>query len=242
MITALNVDKLRLDMGEYVLSVQALSKRSGAHRVLGRIDLDVKRGSVAALIGPAAAGKWVTLACIAGVSRPTRGRIRYFGYEVKGRPQERLARMGVVRTHQTPRPFGDMTALETVTVGALLRRPRLAQAQAHAREILALAGLGEREAQRFATLDALDRRRLELARAVATDPQLLLLDDLCAGLDEPAVSELRAIVAAVRARGVTIVATARTLDRIPAFADSVVTIDRGETAETGAHAAIDFRS
>jgi ABC-type branched-subunit amino acid transport system ATPase component len=114
MIPALNVDKLRLDMGDYVLSVQALRKRLGGRYALDRVDLDVKRGAFTALIGPAGAGKSLTLACIAGACKPTRGRVRYFGYEIRGSTQERIARVGIVRTQQTPQPFGNMTLLDTV--------------------------------------------------------------------------------------------------------------------------------
>jgi branched-chain amino acid transport system ATP-binding protein len=242
LITALNVEKLRLDMGEYVLSVQGLGKRVRGREALRRVDLDVKLGSFTALVGPAGAGKTLTLACIAGASRPTRGRVRYFGYEIRGRAQERVARMGVVRTHQTPQPFGGMSVLDTVTVGALLRKPQVRAARAHAREILALTGLTECEALRFEQLDALDRKRLELARALATEPQLLLLDDLAAGLETPAVVALGGIFTALRGRGTTVVAAARTLEHLPLSADDVVAIDRGKTAEIGADAAINLRA
>jgi branched-chain amino acid transport system ATP-binding protein len=231
LISALNVDKLRLDMGEYVLSVQALSKRVRGREALSRVDLDVKRGSFTALVGPAGAGKSLTLACIAGASRPTRGRLRYFGYEIRGRAQERVAQMGVVRTHQTPQPFGDMSVLDTVTVGALLRKPHLRAARAHAREILALTGLAERGALRFHQLDALDRKRLELSRALATEPQLLLLDDLAAGLETPAAAALGGIFTALRGRGTTVVAPARMLEHVPLIVDDVVAIDGGKTAK-----------
>jgi branched-chain amino acid transport system ATP-binding protein len=243
MIPALNVDKLRLDTGDCVLSVQAMRKRLAGRYALDRIDLDVKRGAFTALIGPAGAGKSLTLACIAGACRPTRGRVRYFGYEIRGSAQERVARIGIVRTHQMPQSFGDMTVLETVTVGALLRRPRPSRARAYAREMLELTGLAEREGRRFAELDRLDRSRLELGRALATEPQVLLLDDPTAGFDASATGAtgaIGAILTTVRARGVTVVAAARTLDGIPLIADDIVEIDRGKTAEMGAHAAANF--
>jgi branched-chain amino acid transport system ATP-binding protein len=242
MISALNVDKLRLDMGEYVLSVQALCKRVRGRKALERIDLDVKRGTFTALVGPPGAGKTLTLACIAGAAKPSRGRVRYFGYEIGRRAQERIAQMGIVRTSQTPQPFGDMTVLDTVIVGALLRRPRLGRARAYAREILALTGLSDKGGLRFAQLDALDRKRLELARALATEPQVLLLDDLAAGLEPAAVGALRAIFTTLRGRGTTVVAAARSRDQLPLIADDVVAIDRGKTAEIGADAATNVRA
>jgi branched-chain amino acid transport system ATP-binding protein len=241
MIRALNADKLRIDTGEYVLSVVDLRAQLGVHPVLERIDLDVRRGTRIALVGPAGAGKSLTLACIAGACRPAGGRIRYFGYEIRGRTQEQIARLGIVRTNQQPLPFGDMTVLDTVTVGALLRRPRLARAQAHARQMLAATGLADQATTRFAELGLLDRRRLELARAIATDPQLLLIDDIGADLDAPALAALCDIIAGMSARGMTIVAAARTLDRCPIEPDNVVAINRGKTAETGNIAALDLR-
>ncbi|MGD0474063.1 MAG: ATP-binding cassette domain-containing protein [Candidatus Velthaea sp.] len=242
MISALNVDKLRLDMGEYVLSVQGLSKRVRGRQALARIDLDVKRGAFAALVGPAGAGKSLTLACIAGAAKPSRGRVRYFGYEIRGRAQERVAQMGVVRTHQTPQAFGDMTVLDSVIVGALLRNRRVGAARERAREILALIGLAGVGGRRFAQLEPLDRKRLELARALATEPQVLLLDDLAAGLDGAGIAALRSVLGALRGRGTTVVAAARTLDQLPLIADDVVAIDRGKTAEIGADAAVNFRA
>ena len=238
MIRALNVDKLRLDTGDYILSVQALSKSVRGRTVLTCVDLDVKRGGFTALVGPSGAGKSLTLACIAGFRRPTRGRVRYFGYEIRGRRPESVVRLGIVRAAAPPQPLGGMTALESVTLGALLRRPRLARARDHAREVLVLTGLAECGDAVFAALGDLDRRRLELARALATEPQLLLLDDLFAGLDAHAAAELGAVLGEVRTRGVTLVAAARTLEEIAPTPDDVVAIDRGRTAEIGAHASV----
>jgi len=241
MIRAINVDKLRLDTGAFVLSVANMRAQAGAHTVLERIDLDVKRGTVTALIGPAGAGKSFTLACIAGAERATDGRVRYFGYEIRGRAQERIARLGIVRAGGRALPFADMTVLETITVGALLRRPRLARARTHAREIAAATRLADHLALRFSQLDDFARRRLELARALATDPQVLLADDLGADLEPAAFAELGALLANIHARGITIVAAARALDRCPLPADDIVTIERGKTAEAGDRAALTLR-
>ncbi len=242
MITALNVDKIRLDMGDYVLSVQGLRKRLAGRDVLGGVDLDVKRGAFTTLVGPAGAGKSVTLACIAGSCNATRGRIRYFGYEIRRNPEARIARMGVVRTQQTPQSFGDMTVLETVTVSAFLRRLRRDRARQHAREILTLAGLGERASARFAVLDILDCKRLELARALATDPQILLLDDIAADLDRAQIAVIGDILGAARTRGITIVAAARSFEYWTLVADTCVAIEGGRTAERGVDAASHFRA
>jgi branched-chain amino acid transport system ATP-binding protein len=239
MISALNVDKLRLDMGDYVLSVQGVSKRFGPRVALARVDFDLKRGSVTALIGPAGSGKSVALACIAGASKPSQGRVRYFGYEIRGRAQERVARMGIVRTAQRPRAFGRMSVLDTVTVGALVRRATVRRAREHAREMLQLVGLTDAAALRFEQLDEFGRRRLELARALATDPQVLLLDDLGADLEPAALGALGEMLTAVRARGTTMVLAARGLEHCPLYADSVVELQAGRTIGT-ASTAIDL--
>jgi branched-chain amino acid transport system ATP-binding protein len=211
------------------------------------VDLDVRRGAFTALVGPAGAGKSVTLACISGALKPSGGRIRYFGYEIKGRGQERVARLGVVRTHQRAELFSGLTVLETATIGALLRRPRVAHAQAHAREMLALTGLAERAAVPVDALDELDRRRLEIARALATDPQMLLLDDPWEGLDAAGSASLLALLGVVRASGTTLVAATRSLSHLPSYGraslvDDVVEIDRGKTAGLEMHAPVDLRA
>ncbi len=238
MIRALNVDKLRLDMGEYVLSVAGLRARSGLRRVLDGIDLDVKRGAAVALVGTEGAGKSLLLACIAGAVAADSGRIRYFGYEIRRRPQTRIARMGIVRTHQTGQPFGDMSVLDTVTVGAFLRRARLDRARARAQEVLAVCGLAGRADRTYSQLDDLDRKRLELARALATDPHVLLLDDLGAGLSPTASAELADTLAAVRKGALTVVAAARSVEQCPIVADDIVEIERGTTARNGAYATL----
>jgi branched-chain amino acid transport system ATP-binding protein len=241
MIRALNADKLRLETGEYVLSVQQMRAAVGARTRLERIDLDVKRGTVTVLVGPAGAGKSLTLACIAGAARVTSGRVRYFGYELRGRPQERIVRLGIVGTSARPQSFGSMSVLETVMVGALLRRPRVGRARAYALDVLARTGLTECAPLRFAQLTEVNRRRLELARALATDPQVLLVDDLAGDLEPPDAALLGALLGEVRARGVTIVGAARSLDHFPLTADTVVAIDHGRTAELGNDAALDLR-
>ncbi len=241
MISPLNVDKLRLDMGDYVLSVQALYKRLGTRQVLAGADLDVKRGTCAALVGPAGAGKSVMLACIGGALRPNRGRIRYFGYEIKGRPEVRVVRMGVARTHQSPQNFRGMSVLEAVTVGALLRHKGLSRARTHAREVLALTGLADLADVTIEALDAGVQRRAEIARALATDPQLLLLDEPIAGLGLRDTAGIIAVIAALRARGLTVVTATRSLDLLAEHVDSVVELDGGSTKRRGAYATADFR-
>ena len=241
MISPLNVDKLRLDMGDYVLSVQALHKRLGSRDVLTGADLDVKRGNCVALVGPAGAGKSVLLGCIAGALKPNRGRIRYFGYEIKGHAQERVVRMGIARTQQTPHVFRGLSVLEAVTVGALLRHKGLERARAHAREILALSGLTDASSVALEALDAGALRRVDIARAIATDPQLLLLDEPLAGLNLRDTATIVAVIAALRGRGITVVAATRGLDLLAEHVDRVVHIDAGSTQVRGSYATADIR-
>jgi branched-chain amino acid transport system ATP-binding protein len=241
-IKALNIDKLRFDMGDYVLSLQAVSVRVGGRERLRCVDLDVKRGAFAALVGSAGAGKSLTLACIAGARRAARGRVRYFGYEIRSFARERIARLGIVGTQSEPQPFGTMSVLDTVVVGALLRHPRIGKARARARDVLALTGLTERAMLPFAALGDVDRKRLEVARALATDPQVLLLDDIAAGLDRAGIDALTTLLARARTTGLTVVAAARTLDRIPGRPDAVSAIEGGRTVELPAAAPADVRA
>jgi len=230
MIRALNVDKLRLDMGEYILSVQNLRARRVGRRLLDGVDLDVRRGSCTALIGPAGAGKSLVFACIVGAAKSESGRIRYFGYELRGRAQTRIARTGVIRTQPAGATFGDMTVLDSVLVGAFLRTSLPARARAKAREALALTGLSAAAQVRADALDALDRKRLDLACALATQPQLLLLDDPAAGLSGDERVALGGVVGALSDRGITLVVAARGLDACPIRPGEIVEIERGITA------------
>ena len=210
------------------LEVRGLSKRFGSLRALDGINLDVPHGGLTALIGPNGAGKTTAFNCISGALRPSEGSIRFEGHEIAGAPYHRVARLGVVRTYQVVQPFAEMTVLDAVTVGALLRHPRVSEARAFAGETIEALGLGSKRVAIARSLTIADKKRLELARALATEPQLLLLDEVMAGLTPTecaaAVDLLRGIVA----REITIVMVEHVMEVLMPLADHVVVLATGK--------------
>lgn len=211
-----------------LLEVRGLSKRFGSLRALDEIDLDVPHGGLTALIGPNGAGKTTAFNCISGSLRPSEGSIRFEGHEIAGAPYHRVARLGVVRTYQVVQPFAEMTVLDAVTVGALLRHPRVSEARAFAGETIEALGLASKRDVVARSLTIADKKRLELARALATEPELLLLDEVMAGLTPTecagAVELLRGIVA----RGITIVMVEHVMEVLMPLADHVVVLATGK--------------
>ena len=233
MIEPMRIDQIRTEMGEYILSVRGLKKRFGSLRALDGIDIDVKRGSLTALIGPNGAGKSTAFGCIAGAMKPSGGSVRYSGYEIAGWPYYRVALRGLARTYQVVQTFADMTVLEATTVGAFLRHPTLKAAEAHARETLAFVGLDAKRDMLGRALTIADKKRLEVARALATQPQLLLLDEVMAGLTPAEAHDAVDLLRAILARGITIVMVEHVMEVLMPLAQHVVVIAAGKTIFSG---------
>jgi branched-chain amino acid transport system ATP-binding protein len=189
-----------------LLAARSISKRFGALQVLDDVTLEVTAGEAVGIVGPNGAGKTTLLDLIAGAVRADRGAVVLEGRDVGSLGAAARCRLGIGRTHQVPRPFTGMTVFENALVAASMGgRLRGGTAQEKALEALELTdmlGLGNRPAD---TLGLLDRKRLELARALATGPQLLLLDEIAGGLTEPETDDLVGHISALRARGLTIV-------------------------------------
>jgi branched-chain amino acid transport system ATP-binding protein len=216
-----------------MLAATELSKQFGALRVLESVTLEVQRGSAVGIVGPNGAGKTTLLDLLAGAIPPDHGTVAFNGREVTRLGAAARCRLGVARTHQIPRPFAGMSVFENVLVAATMGG-RLRGAAAHERSIeaLALTDMGALANRRAATLGLLDRKRLELARAVATGPSILLLDEIAGGLTEPETLELVAHITQLRGREITIVwiehvvhALLRVADRLICLADGTVIAD-----------------
>jgi branched-chain amino acid transport system ATP-binding protein len=149
-----------------LLEVRGLTKRFGSLRALDGVDLDVTEGHLTGLIGPNGAGKSTAFGCIAGALAPSAGSIRFAGREIAGVPAARAASLGIGRTYQIVQTFADMTVLEAVTVGALLRHHRLPDAIAHAVDVLDFVGLAAKRERLGRVLTIADKKRLEVARAL----------------------------------------------------------------------------
>src|SRR6478752_6282471 len=182
-------------MADALLNVEGLSKRFGGLAALTEASLSAEAGRITALIGPNGAGKTTLFAAIAGFLRPDRGRVLYAGTNITGEPPYKLARRGIARTFQIVQPFSGLTVRENTAVGAHLSRPARADALDAASEVAHAVGLGDQLDKSAASLTVAARKRLELARALATGPKLLLLDEVLAGLNP---SEIRDIVPVIR--------------------------------------------
>ena len=217
-----------------LLEVRGLAKRFGSLRALDGVGLDAQEGRLTGLIGPNGAGKSTAFGCIAGALRPSAGSVRFGGREIAGTPYHRVAALGIGRTYQIVQTFADMTVLEATTVGALLRHPRLRDAIAHAREVLAFVGLDEKRDRLGRALTIADKKRLEVARALATGPRLLLLDEVMAGLTPAEAHDAVDLLRRILARGITVLMVEHVMEILMPIADHIVVIAAGKTIFSGA--------
>jgi len=219
------------------LSLDGVTKRFGGVAALLNVSFEVVQGEVLGIIGPNGAGKTTLLNCISGVYRLDGGDIRWDGTSIAGLPPHRVARLGIGRTFQIVKPFQSMTVRENVAVGALFgsEQARLQPSAAFARadEVLEIVGLASRRSLRVSSLTIPDRKRLEVARALATRPRLLLLDEVMAGLNPVEVDEALEIVREVHRSGVTIVLIEHVMRVIIGVCERTVVLDLGQLLAQG---------
>ena len=216
-----------------MLEVRGLSKRFGGLQAVRAVDLVVPQGSITALIGPNGAGKTTTFAALAGFVRPDAGTVTFDGTDVTGWTPQRIAHAGMVRTFQITQPFAGLTVAENIRVGAFLRIARPNEAMAQARDVGTRLGLGHMLDRPAAALTVAGRKRLEVARAVATGPRLLLLDEVMAGLNPSEVVEIIALIRGVRDGGVTILLIEHVMQAVTALADRAYVLAEGALIATG---------
>ncbi|HTS94720.1 MAG TPA: ABC transporter ATP-binding protein [Stellaceae bacterium] len=216
-----------------LLEAQSVSRAFGGFLALSEATLDVEPGEIVGLIGPNGAGKSTFFNCVAGDLAPTGGKIVFDGVDVTKAPAEEHARLGIGRTFQVPATFEDMTILENVMVGAFLRHHRTRDAQAKAMEVLHLTGLEAQAQQRARSLGTPGRKRLEIARVMATEPKLLLLDEALAGLTPSEVQRAIELVRRIHATGVTIVIVEHIMEVILTLAERVLVFNQGRTIAQG---------
>jgi branched-chain amino acid transport system ATP-binding protein len=233
-----------------LLEVRGVCKSFGGLRVLTRVDLSVAKGSVHALIGPNGSGKTTLLNCVSGILAPDEGEVRFRGARIDTFRPHRRARLGLGRTFQNIRLFGDMTTLDNVLVGehcrtragllrAWLRPPfrRLSEerdARQRAEELLALMGLADRANHPANSLPLADQRRLEIARALATDPALLLLDEPAAGMTAAEKAELNKLIRQIAGNGRTVVLVEHDIALVMDVSSVVTVLNFGEKIAEGA--------
>ena len=215
------------------LVVRNLSKRFGGLRAVQDLSFAVAEGETVALIGPNGAGKTTSFHLITGYHRADGGSIIAFGRELAGLRPYDICAHGLARTFQVARPFGKMTVLANVMTGALLRDRRLAAARDRAQEAIEFVGLTIKAETPARDLTTIDQRRLELARALATEPRLLLLDEVMAGLNPAEIDQAVALVGKLKARGLTIVIVEHVMRAIMAVARHIVVLDHGQKIAEG---------
>ena len=213
--------------------VSRVVKRFGGLVAVNDVSFDLARGECVSIIGPNGAGKTTLFNLLTGQLKPSDGEVRLNGEVINALPPDRRARLGLGRTFQIAKPLVALTALENVMVGAFLRHPKLMAAQAKAHEVLREVGLTRRANVRAAQLTLSERRRLEVARALALEPSLILLDEVMAGLNPSEVDEAIELFRRLNARGLTLLIIEHNLKVVRAFSRRVIVIDRGAKIAEG---------
>ena len=221
-----------------MLEVQALSKSFGGLAAVERVSLDVGHDEIVALIGPNGAGKTTLFACIAGFIKADAGSVRFLGSDVTGLAPHRICARGIARTFQITQPFARLSVLENVMVGAYHTTRVRREAAVRAEEVARRLGLGPHLDARADALTLAGRKRLELARALATRPQLLLLDEVMAGLNPFEVEEVVGMVRAIREGGVVILLIEHVMQAVVSLAQRVYVLSNGRIIANGSPAAI----
>ncbi len=239
-------------MSTPLFRARSVSRSFGGLKALDEVDLDVERGTIHSVIGPNGAGKTTFFNCITGIHPPSSGRIYLADREITGLPPYRVARLGLARTFQNIRLFKDMTALENVMVGrhprtkagwfsAILRAPARReekQIRTRARDILEIVGLSEVEDYGAQHLPYGHQRRLEIARALATEPQILLLDEPAAGMNPEESRDLMDLIRQIRDDGLTVILIEHDMKVVMGISDIVTVIDYGMKIAEGTPAEV----
>ncbi len=223
-----------------ILEVENITKRFGGLVALDKVSMAVNEGEILGLIGPNGAGKTTLFNVINGVYPPQEGRVAFQGQTITGLPSHAVARRGIARAHQVVRPLNELTTRENVVVGACFGRENLTldAAVRVADEVLAFVGLADKGSMPASKLNVAQKKRLELARALAARPILLLLDEVLAGLNPNEVAEMLEVIRKIRAQGVTIIMIEHLMHAVMNVSDRIVVLDYGAKIAEGAPAEV----
>lgn len=223
-------------MADMLLDVQHVTKRFGGFQALTDVSLQVRQGERFGLIGPNGSGKTTLINCISGALRTDSGKIVLQGTDITGLPAHQRTRLGIARSFQIPKPFTSMTVLENLCVPLIYTahtRIHGADVAAEAMAILQHIGLEAKAHIRATHLTLIELRKLELARAMAARPHLLISDEAMAGLSSAEVDEILAILTALNARGITIIMIEHIMRAVMRFSQRIVVLDAGQTIAEG---------
>ncbi|MEW6082813.1 MAG: ABC transporter ATP-binding protein [Bacillota bacterium] len=216
-----------------LLEAEKVTKRFSGLVAVRDVDMHVDEGETVGLIGPNGAGKTTLFNCLSGFYPPTFGKVFFMGKEITGKPSNYICRQGLARTFQIVRSFLGMTVLENVMVGAFKNTSNSGQAQEKAQEVLEFCALHEKRAQQVNELTIADKKRLEVARALATSPKLLMLDEAMAGLNPSERKEAVRLIERIRDSGVTVFLIEHVMDVIMPISDRIVVLNYGNKIAEG---------
>ena len=216
-----------------ILELKKVRKSFGGIKAVEEFSLGVEEGEIVGLIGPNGAGKSTLFNCVAGVFSPTSGEIFFLGEKINGQRPWDLCHKGLARTFQIVKPFASRTVLYNVTVGAFAASGKTAEAEKRALEVLRHLHMEDQKDLRAGNLTIADRKRLEIARALATRPKLLLLDEVMAGLRPTEVDEMVAIIKQLRDNGMTIFVIEHIMRAIMALSDRIAVLHFGTKIAEG---------
>jgi branched-chain amino acid transport system ATP-binding protein len=218
-----------------LLSVQGVTKRFGGLQALTHVTFDLPEGQILGLIGPNGAGKTTLFNAINGIYPPEEGRIIFREKDITTAKTYEHARMGMARTHQIVQPLNDLTVRENVMVGACFGRnhQNLSHAADTADEVLDFVGLASRADQLAGSLNVAQKKRLEMARALAAQPYLLLLDEVLAGLNQSEIGNMVETVKKIRERGITIIMIEHVMKAVMNVSDRIIVLDYGQQIAEG---------
>ena len=221
-----------------MLEVRGVSVRFGGVQALADVSLAVAAGGISALIGPNGAGKTTLFGVVSGFVAPDTGSVRFLGEDVTGLAPHLICRAGLARTFQIVQPFAVQTVRENIAVGAHLTRASRGEALAHAESVAGQVGIASQLDKPAGALTVAGRKRLELARALATGPKLLLLDEVLAGLNPREVAEVLPVVRGIRDSGVTVLMIEHVMQAVMNLADRVFVLNEGRLIAEGTPAQI----
>ncbi len=210
-----------------ILRVENVSRRFGGLLAVNGASFAANAGCITALIGPNGAGKTTLFSIITGFLQPSNGRISYEGADITGEPPHRLARRGIARTFQIAQPFTGLTVVENIAVGSHLARAKRADALTAARDVADAVGLGGMLDLPAASLTVAGRKRLELARALAIEPKLLLLDEVLAGLNPSEIRDMVPVIRTICDRGITVLMIEHVMQAVMSLAEHVFVLAEG---------------
>lgn len=219
-----------------LLKLENLSRSFGGVMAVSNVSLTLDQGEIVGLIGPNGAGKSTLFNLISGVVKPGQGRIHFDGSDITATPPDEICRLGIARTFQLVRPFNQLSPLENVMVGRVYGRvpaKSMKQARLESEEILKLTGLAEKRVKMAGMLGLVDRKRLEIARALATRPKLLLLDEMMAGLNLTEMDAAIALIRGIRDSGVSLIVVEHVMKVILSISDRVIVIKTGQKIADG---------